>query len=814
MAPPADRLAEYTARRDFARTPEPRGSDGGLRPGGLRFVVQKHAATRLHYDLRLEWNGVLLSWAVTRGPSADPRQKRLAVRTEDHPLDYRDFEGTIPRGDYGAGTVMLWDEGTWLPKGSADAGLEAGNLKMVLQGRRMLGAWALVRMKPQKGERRENWLLLKERDPHARDDPDGLTAAHNVSVRSGRSMADLRDGVAAGPAPARTGTRPGFRKPQLATLAADAPEGPDWIHETKFDGYRCLAALGRGGTRLFRRSGLDWTDRLAALDGAFDTLPCAAALIDGEVVAARIEGSAFSSLQDALRSGAPLVFYAFDLLSLDGTDLAGQGQACRKAALAGLMAGLPEGGTLRMSAHVEGRSPEVFAAACAAGAEGIVSKHVSTPYRGTRTRSWRKIKCIRRQSFVVGGMSPSGKRGRAFASLLLGEPGEGGLRYRGRVGTGFSGADLDRLDALLRVRATSPFAVVPAAVARTAVWLAPEIEIDVAFLELTAEGHVRHGTCLGFRKAAAAAPAAPPRPGGAAPVVEGIAISSPDRRVFGGMAHIKLDVARYYARAGARLTEIAGHRPLSLLRCPDGIGGAHFFQKHGHGAMPAALRRRTVRTPDETGVDGLYATRPASFVAAAQMGTIEFHIAGVRTDRPDRPDRLVFDLDPDEGLAWTEVRRAAGDLRGWLADLGLESGAVVTGGKGVHVWVPLRRTHGWDAVRGFARTLAHVLEAKSPARFTASMAKSRRRGRIFVDWLRNDAGATAISPWSLRARPGAPVAVPVAWDTLADLDGPAAVTLDTVDALLARPCPYLARAARPQSLGPATAERLQAWIDR
>lgn len=817
---PDDKLAEYAARRDFTRTTEP---DAKARPrarGGLRFLVQMHDATRLHYDFRLEWDGMLLSWAVTRGPSADPKQKRLAVRTEDHPLDYGDFEGTIPKGEYGGGTVMLWDEGTWLPKGDPETGIAEGNLKVVLQGRRMRGTWALVRMKPKTGERRESWLLIKERDALVSDNPDGLTAAHRVSVRSGRTMDEIAAGAKARPLPKSgpQGKRPAFRAVQLATLSAEAPEGDDWIHETKFDGYRCLAAVGKGGTRLYIRNGNDWTDRFAALDGLFDALRCRSALIDGEVMAATVRGSAFSALQEALNDGTPLVFYAFDLLALDGRDLTGLTQLDRRAALETLMAAMPDGGTLRMTEYVQGHGAAVFAAACAAGAEGIVSKRIDAPYRGARTQAWRKVKCTKRREFVVGGLSPSDSKGRPFASLLLGERGPAGLRYRGRVGSGFSAADLGRLAAALTEASTSPFDSVPGAISRTAVWVRPDTVVEVAFAEFTRDGHVRHATYLGLRADKAPEDVGPEEVLSAEgisddTVVAGVRISHPDRQVFGDAGFTKRDVASYYERAGTRLTEIAGHRPLSLLRCPTGIDGERFFQKHGGGTMPAALQRIAMTESDGKIAEYLYATRTQSFVAAAQMGTIEFHIQGVRTDRPDRPDRLVFDLDPDEGLGWADVRRAALDLRGWLSGIGLESGALSTGGKGIHVWVPLRRTQGWDAVRTFARTVAHVLEAKEPRRFTASMSKARRKGRIFVDWLRNEGGATAVSPWSLRARAGAPVAVPVDWDEVASLKGAAAVSLRDVDDRLARPCPYLAMAERLHTLDAATAGRLQQWID-
>lgn len=815
MSGPGEKLADYNARRDFSRTAEPAGASEGTKAAGLRFLVQKHDATRLHYDFRVEWKGVLLSWAVTKGPSADPSQKRLAVRTEDHPLDYGNFEGTIPKGEYGGGTVMLWDEGVWLPKDDPDEGLASGNLKVVLHGARMRGAWVLVRMKRRKGEKRENWLLIKERDNLTSDDPDGLTEGHAVSVRTGRTMAEIAAGAKGKKlTPAgQSGARPAFRKVQLAKLYDEAPAGDDWIHETKFDGYRCLAALGKGGARFYTRNGNDWTDKFAALGNVFDTLLCKSALIDGEVMAARSSGSAFSSLQGALKDGGPLVFYAFDLLSLDGTDLTKQDQIGRRARLADLLAGVPEGGVLRISEYVQGQGPEVFAAACKAGAEGIISKRIDAPYRGARTGAWRKVKCTRRQEFVVGGYSPSDKRGRPFASLLLGQFGPDGFGYRGRVGTGFTDTDFDQLTKALRTRKTSPFDAVPPDISRSAIWVTPNLVVEIDFAEFTADGHIRHGSYLGIREDKEADTVTPEKPVSNASKVAGVTISNPDRRVFDASGHTKLDVARYYERAGERLTEIAGHRPLSLLRCPSGIAGECFFQKHGNGAMPAALQRISIEESDGKNADYLYATRPQSFVAAAQMGTIEFHIWGARTDRLERPDRLVFDLDPDEGLGWRDVRKAALDLRGWLSNIGLESGALVTGGKGVHVWVPLRRNQGWDAVRDFAKTIAHVLEENEPKRFTASMSKARRKGRIFVDWLRNERGATAVAPWSLRARAGAPVAVPVQWDELKQLKTAAAFTLANIDERLAAPCPYLAQAQRHQTLDADTAQRLQDWID-
>lgn len=818
MATGADRLADYRAKRDFERTAEPAGAMAAARETPRRFIVQKHDASRLHYDFRLAWDGVLLSWAVTKGPSPDPGEKRLAVRTEDHPLDYADFEGTIPAKEYGGGTVMLWDEGTWAPQEDFAKGLKKGKLKITLQGRRMQGGWALVRMGGKGGEKRENWLLIKERDDYAEDDPAGLTGGEARSVKSGRTMEEIAEGrkprkqKPRKAAPKRD-KAPAFAKPQLATLVAEAPEGEDWLHETKFDGYRCLAALGKGGARLYTRSGKDWSEKFTGLPEAFDALPCRAALIDGEVMAAKVKGSAFSSLQRALKEGGPLVFYAFDLLSLDGEDLRGEGQLDRRKRLAELLSGLPKEGPLRISDHVVGQGPQVFEAACRAGAEGIISKRIDAPYRGRRSRAWVKVKCTRRQEFVIVGYTPSDKRGRPFASLLLGSHEGGTLRYKGRVGTGFSGETMAEIKRAFHARKTPPVEAVPPEIARDAKWVRAELVAEIDFAEFTADGHLRHAAFQGLRqdKRAEEVTLEVPMAEEAETETEvaGVHISSADRRVFPEAGCTKADVARHYARMGERMLALIEQRPLSLFRCPSGIEGQCFFQKHDNGGMPDALGRVAIEESDGESADYLYATRPESLVAAAQMGTLEFHIWGARRDRLARPDRLVFDLDPDEGLDWQAVRAAAFEVRDTLAELGLESGAMVTGGKGVHVWLPLRRTRGWETVKLFSKTFAHVLAQRAPDRYTATMSKSKRRGRIFIDWLRNERGATAVAPYSLRARPGAPVATPVTWEELEELPGANTFDMGAVAARLEQPCPAFALQENLQSLTDGVIEGLE-----
>ncbi len=794
MANSSDPLADYNRMRDFSRTAEPRGQVGEGR-SKRRFVVQKHAASRLHYDFRLEWNGVLLSWAITKGPSPDPGEKRLAVRTEDHPLDYGDFEGTIPKGEYGGGAVMLWDTGGWVPQDDLAQGLKDGKLKFTLQGHLMKGGWTLVRMRAKRGEKRENWLLIKERDDYAADQADAFTKDDAVSVVTGRTMQQIVDDAPAKkpsePAPDRSRKRPAFMKPQLATLVDAAPEGDEWLHETKFDGYRCLAAIGKGGTRLYTRSGKDWTDRFHALDDAFDPLPCDSALIDGEVMAARINGSAFSSLQKSLKQGNALVFFAFDLLRVDDEDLRKMPQIDRCERLAQLLSGITSEGPLRLSEHIVGSGAEVFANACKAGAEGIISKRIDAPYRSTRNKAWRKVKCTRRQEFIIAGYSPSDKAGRPFASLLLAMRQGDTLRYKGRVGTGFSDAAMAELSQAMTTRKTPPCEGVPSDVAQGAKWVRADLVAEVKFTEFTADGYVRHGSFLGLRedKPAQDVRLEEPMEDDDKTTVQGIRISSADRTVFPQAGCTKGDIARHYARVGERLMDLSGHRPLSLYRCPSGIDGSCFFQKHDSGGMPSELSRFAIEESDGDSAEYLYATRPEALIAAAQIGTIEFHTWGARTDRLERPDRLVFDLDPDEGLHWADVRHAAFDVRDTLSALGLDSGAIATGGKGVHVWLALRRTRGWDTNKLFAKTFAHVMAARDPDRYTATMSKSKRQGRIFIDWLRNERGATAIAPYSLRARPGAPVALPVTWDELKKLGGANEFTMADMTQRLKLECP-------------------------
>jgi len=803
-------LDTYRKKRDFDVTPEPRAElveAGGDR---LTFVVQKHDATRLHFDFRLEWQGVLLSWAVTKGPSTDPAEKRLAVRTEDHPVAYGSFEGTIPEGEYGGGTVMLWDNGWWEPLHDPEQGLKQGKLHFRLHGARMKGGWALVRMRGK--EKRENWLLIKERDDFAGRSADALINRHRTSVTTGRAMRSIASEKPPTKPEKHRKPLPRFRKVELATLQDAPPEGEGWQHEAKFDGYRCLMAVGKGGVRLYTRNGKDWTDRFGALREPAEALDCDAALIDGEVIAGG-GGGDFSALQKALKEGGDLTFYAFDCLHLDGKDLTKKPLSERRKALEGLFDGLPPRGPLRLSPVIEGDGDAALDAMCRAGGEGIVSKRLDAPYRGTRSKAWIKAKCVQGAELVIAGWSPSDKRGRPFSSLLLGSFEDGRLVYRGRIGTGFDGAAFDELMGKLTplARKTPPFDEELPDETKGAHWVTPKLVAQVEYTEFTVEGRVRHGVYKGLREDKEAGEVSAKAEAGTdgEEKIGGVRITSSGRVVYPDAGLTKGDVARHYARVAERMLRYAADRPVSLLRCPEGIEGESFFQKHAGKGFPDAVKSMPVKEKDGGTEDYIYLSAAEGLLGAAQMGTIEFHIWGSARDRIERPDRMVFDLDPDEGLGFDAVKAAAQEVREGLAACGLDCVPMVTGGKGVHVIVPLRRVAEWDTVKTFARTFATILAERDPDRYVATMSKAKRKGRIFIDWLRNERGATAIAPYSLRARAGAPVAVPVSWDELAELVRANGFHPSDMEARLEAPCPL--ESAAQKGIGAAVVDALDAW---
>ncbi|MBA4758932.1 DNA ligase D [Sphingosinicella sp.] len=816
MARRGDPLKDYNARRDFKKTPEPAGTPG--RAAGNSFVVQKHAATRLHYDFRLELDGVLKSWAVTRGPSLNPDDKRLAVRTEDHPLSYGGFEGNIPKGEYGGGTVMLWDEGTWEPVPGKDPRqtLKDGHLHFTLHGKRMKGEWLLVRMNARAGEKRENWLLRKIDDAHA-GGSDELVETVLTSVETGRSMAQIAAGapavslkgkrgkaftramnearsatVRAKPKSAKPGRLPAFRPPQLATLVDHVPTGTEWMHEIKFDGYRCLLAANGDKARISTRAGLDWSDRFAPLVEAAATLDLPPCLIDGEIVVMDRDGNpSFSALQKALTEGSDgFVLFGFDLLELDGEDLAPLPNIARKQRLLGL---LPADGAIRYADHVVGAGEKLYEAMCGAAQEGIICKRVDARYAGRRTKNWLKVKCTRRQEFVIVGWTTSSAKARPFASLLLAQNRAGRLAYAGKVGTGFDTATLAMLEGKLRplARKTPPVEV-PRVEARGANWVTPKLVAEIAFAEFTSDDRLRHASFIGLREDKMPDDVVPEILA-SAPVSKGdgsrdddIRITNPDRVIFPEAKITKGELADYYRQVGAIMLPWLAHRPASLVRCPQGRARQCFFQKHDSGSFGPAVHHIPIVEKSGKPDDYLYVEDTQGILACVQMGTIEFHGWGARVEDVERPDRMVFDLDPDEAIGFDVVKNAAQDLRRHISEIGLASFPMLTGGKGIHVVVPLTPGADWNAVKDFAERFARALAELEPDRFTATMSKAKRKGRIFIDWLRNQRGSTAIMPYSARARPGAPVAAPISWKELDGIEKAGTFTVKDAKKLLKR----------------------------
>lgn len=832
-------LSAYRSRRNFARTPEPAGGgDGdGAAPsagGDRRFVVQKHQARRLHYDFRLAWGGVLKSWAVPNGPSLDPADRRLAVAVEDHPLTYLDFEGVIPAGEYGGGTVMVWDHGTWEPLGDPERDLARGRLAFLLFGTRLTGRWLLVRL----GDRPDtkagrDWLLIKGHDPAARPgDADRLLTENSVSALSGRDLAaiaadrdrvwrpvapdppapappspSLPDRVPANPATvsgARPGVLPPFVAPALASPTPRPPAGPSWLHEIKFDGYRLQCRIDQGKVQFLTRNGHDWTDKFPALVTAAKALPARAALLDGEVVVRQPTGvTSFQALQDALGAGRNhlLSFYAFDLLHLDGFDLSDCPLIARKALLAQCLAGLGEDGPILLSEYVEGHGPEFIRAACRLALEGAISKRRDSPYRSGRGHDWLKVKCIERQEFVIGGFtrpstgSSSAGPGGGIGALLVGTYDEHGtLIYAGRVGTGFRQAEADRLRRRLESlrRPDPPFGAPIDRAEKGVTWVTPALVCEVEFLDWTADGKLRHPAYKGLREDKSPAtvrrerptPAPGPTAGVesdrmAEPIVAGVRLTHPDRVLYPGTGLTKRGLAHYYTLVAPRILPHLAGRPLSLVRCPNGQDQPCFFQRHHSDGLPAPLR------PLPPALDGddkplMFIEDLGGLIALVQLGVLEIHPWGSRIEAIDRPDRLIFDLDPDPTLPFERVADAARDLRERLQQCGLRSFVQLTGGKGLHVVVPLTPRAGWAEVKGFAHALARRMAADQPRRYVATMAKEARTGRLYIDYLRNDRGATAIAPYSTRARPGAPVAVPLAWTELVDIAVAAPFTVETL----------------------------------
>jgi bifunctional non-homologous end joining protein LigD len=839
-------LEVYRKKRKFGVTAEPRG--GRIRRGGDAFVIQKHAATRLHYDLRLELDGVMKSWAVTRGPSLVPGEKRLAVQVEDHPVEYNDFEGTIPKGEYGGGTVLIWDRGRWAPDKDPHRGLAKGSLDFTLEGEKLHGRWHLVRMRRRTGEKRDNWLLIKSDDEAARSagDPDILEELPK-SVASGRTLEaiakaegdavwhsnrpvaenvrQIRKARKAAPkkAPAKKVARkakpakprktrsrahlatvdvlrdapagaasalPAFVPPQLAASRERPPDGKSYVHEVKFDGYRIQARLDQGKVKLLTRKNLDWKEKFRPVADAVARLDAASALIDGEIVVEENGVSDFSALQDALKhnKAGRFVYYVFDLLHLDGIDLTALPLIERKAALERLLEDTEGDDVIRYSDHFEIGGSEMLEHARTYKLEGIISKRPDAPYRSGRDDSWIKSKVGQNQEFVVVGYKDASHLKGAVGALVLGYYDGGKLRYAGRTGTGFTQETArDVWKKLQPLRRGKPvFGRLPDQErGRKGIWVEPRLVAEIAFSGgWTAQGHVRHAVFKGLREDKSAEDVgrempmptrtvkkagkkstvqrdAPVKP---KPQADGgpVKLTHPDRIYWNDVEITKQQLAGYYTAVWDHIAPHLVRRPLALLRCPEGIAGECFFQKHAAAGLVSA---RIGRHTDSHGEELLYLDSLEGLLTLVQAGVLEIHVWGSTIDDVEHCNRLVFDLDPGDDVKWADVNAAARELRDRLAGIGLKSFVKTTGGKGLHVVVPIDGTP-WDIAKDFAHAMVLAMEADAPDRFVSKMTKSIRKGKIFLDYLRNGRGATAIVAYSTRARPAAAVSTPVSWDEL------------------------------------------------
>lgn len=813
-----DPLQAYRAKRNFALTTEP--AEGGRSVAGrLRFVVQKHWASSLHYDFRLELDGTMKSWAVPKGPSVDPRVKRMAVEVEDHPLAYADFEGTVPAKQYGAGKVIVWDAGTWVPLHDPQQGVREGNLKFELKGHKLHGRWVLVRMKG-RGEKQAPWLLIKEKDAHAR-----ASAEYSVvdeMPASVKSPGPSSRAAAALPIEAVPAALPPSLAPQLATLVTGAPpQGGEWLYEIKFDGYRMLVHNGAQGARLLTRNGHDWTSKLGGLQRAFDSLKLPPGWYDGELVLPNDAGIPdFGALQQAFeaRRTDDVVLYLFDVPYAAGHDLRGAPLQARRSFLKALLTA-SSGEHLRFSEEFDAPAESVVASACKLGLEGVIAKRRASTYRSSRSADWLKLKCSQRQEFVIGGYTaPQGAR-HGFGALLLGvNDAQGVLRYVGDVGTGFTNKALKdirkTLDTTLRTR--SPFAA-GARIDGTPNWVAPTLVAEVSFGEWTRAGHIRHAVFRGLRddKEASAivrekALRLPSAPASKASAVtrphalsDRLQVTNPQRVIDAGTGTTKLELVRFYGLVGDLMMKHLKGRPVSLVRAPAGIDGPLFFQKHAETGKLSGIRQLDPAL-DPGHAPMIEVVGKRGLLAAAQWNVVEFHTQNTGAASIEHPDRMVFDLDPGEGVSWGQVQEAAQLVHSFLAQLGLPSFLKTSGGKGLHVVVPLKRLHDWDTVKGCSQAIVLHMARTIPQRFVARSGPKNRIGRIFIDYLRNGPGATTVCAWSARARPGLGVSVPVAWAELPRLRGGDHWTLRTAHERLDignGPWTGYARAAR--GLGPA-----------
>lgn len=835
-------LELYRKKRNFGITPEPEGKTIKRTGTALTYIIQKHRASHMHYDFRLELNGVLLSWAVPKGPSLDPAHKRLAMQTEDHPIEYGSFEGTIPPKQYGAGTVMLWDQGTWSPTGDAEADYKKGRLKFDLNGEKLHGGWMLVKSRGGKYGAGNAWFLIKETDDYARRGDPLVVDELPDSVVSGRTLEEIAadpdrvwhstksvaENVESGAVEKIKPTlelakvkgavkraMPDFVAPELATLVKAAPTGESWVHEMKLDGYRMLCRIKDGEAKMISRNAKDWTGNFVSVERCAARLPIDSAWFDGEVVVMEADGrTSFQALQNALTTdhSAKLHYFIFDLLYLDGYDLRGATLLERKRLLEALLTSAPA--TLKFSAHIEGSGEEFYKQACRLRLEGMISKRADSTYQSGRCRDWIKVKCTLRQELVVGGYTePEGSRS-GFGALLLGvyEP-DGSLRYSGKVGTGFNEATLNTLyKRLTALEAKAPaFSNPPRGYeAKGAHWIAPELVAEIEFTEWTSDGTLRHPSFQGLREdkkakdvvrerpadveqgGSAAAPIAaspkaarsktvgakdkpaPPAKGKAkssaasskdAATVAGIKISNPDKVLYPEAGITKVELATYYETVADWILPHLENRPLTLVRCPSGWEKSCFYQKHPDAKVNEIIERVTVQ---ESNGPTLYmmANTTEALVALLQMGALELHPFGSSAPKLTCPDRLIFDFDPADDVSWETLLEGVHLLKTLLEELGLRTFIKTTGGKGLHVVLPIKPALDWNDIKSFTKAVAELMVRSFPDRYVATVTKAKRHGKIFVDYLRNGEGATAVAPFSLRARANAPVATPIEWGEL------------------------------------------------
>lgn len=792
----AAKLSEYNQKRDFEKTAEPEGEKSAetlveienekifeTPVESLNFVVQHHIARRDHYDFRIEWKGVLLSWAIPKGPSYNPNDKRLAVQVEDHPFEYRNFEGTIPKGQYGGGAVMLWDEGIWIPvSDDVDEGLRKGVLKFTLNGKRLKGNWALIRLNEKEKINEENWILLKEKDEYAQK-TDGISQFDH-SVRTGRNMEEIESGKE------KEFIKNPFESVEvmLAKLVDAPPKSDNWIYEIKYDGYRIVAFTEGNNTRLITRNGNDYTNRFYNIASSINEWADGRAIIlDGEMVIADKEGkSDFQALQNYMKNpkGNVLTYIVFDILALDGNDLRKRGLSERKEILSSLMKNAPE--NLFYSKCFEGNGEEILIAACNLNLEGIMGKKAHSFYSGTRNGDWIKIKCDKRQEFVIGGYTLSDKKTSGVSSLLLGFYEDGNLVYAGRAGTGITERSMKELEKKFEkiIIDNTPFIMAPKPKKNEKIiWLKPQFIGEIKFAEWTEDNLLRQASFKGLRIDKNPEEVIMEKPAideykeqthiennkkseeidsGS---IMGIKITNPDKIIFENSEIKKIDVVKYYSEISERMMPYISKRILSLVRCPKGTAGECFFKKHPD-TFGKGINIIPIMTNSGAQEEYFYIENPLGLISEAQMGTLEFHTWASSVDNLEKPDIMVFDLDPDEGMDLSRVRQGVTDLKNILEQLSLISFLKTSGGKGYHVVVPFKPSADWNTFYAFSRRIAEVMEKQWPEMYTSNIRKNKRTGRIFIDWGRNGRGATSIAPYSLRARKIASVSMPIAWEEL------------------------------------------------